>query len=221
MPPDVYIPKTLLKEPIRVCHDGYKRFFDLVFSLFVLILGAPLFLLIALAIRLSSSGPTIYSHQRVGRGGRLFPCYKFRTMYRDADIRLKRLLEHDSTLRKEWEQNYKLKNDPRITPFGTFLRKTSLDELPQFWNALKGDMSIVGPRPVQQQEILRFGAAAPWILSVRPGLTGLWQTSGRSDLSYEARVSLDLQYIQERSFKKDLLLVAKTIPLMLSKRGAY
>lgn len=199
-----------------------KRGFDLLFSLFALTIATPILFIIALIIKLSSRGKLIYSHERIGRGGRPFRCYKFRTMYADADQRLKDLLASDPTLKAEWERNFKLKNDPRVTPFGAFLRKTSLDELPQFWNVLKGDLSVVGPRPVVREEVEKhFGEKASKILSIRPGLTGLWQVSGRSDISYQKRIALDEIYIDQRSLWLDITLIARTIPAMISSRGAY
>jgi undecaprenyl-phosphate galactose phosphotransferase len=175
-----------------------------------------------LAIRLTSKGKAIYSHERIGRGGKPFNCYKFRTMYRNADQRLQEILESDPQLREEWQKSFKLKNDPRITPIGKILRKTSFDELPQFWNVLKGDLSIVGPRPVVKEEINQyFGVKAYKILSVRPGITGLWQVSGRSDTSYETRIHLDEKYVDNHSLLLDLKLVLKTIPCMVRSKGAY
>lgn len=208
--------------PIAVKHMPLKRLFDVVFSALVLICGMPLFLLLALLIRTTSSGSPIYSHQRVGRGGKPFRCYKFRTMYADADARLSELLAHDPDKREEWRLNHKLKNDPRITPLGRLLRQTSLDELPQFWNVVLGHLSVVGPRPVVAQEIAtHFGDKAHKILSVRPGLTGIWQISGRSNISYEARLHLDEQYVDTLSLTHDLKLICKTIPCMFTRKGAY
>ena len=198
-----------------------KRLFDIIFSFLALTLGLPLFVCLALLIRMGSRGPIVYSHQRVGRAGKIFPCYKFRTMWPDAAERLAELLAARPDLRIEWEESHKLKNDPRVTPLGAFLRKTSLDELPQFWNVLLGHLSVVGPRPLVRQEVEeRLGEHAHTILAVRPGLTGLWQTSGRSSLSYAERIQLDLAYVETRSFWSDLLLIAKTIPVMLFTRGA-
>lgn len=206
----------------EVLHLPLKRAFDVFFSSFTMLLGAPLFFFLAACIRFSSSGPIIYSHKRVGRGGREFPCYKFRSMYEDADQRLHEILARDPLLQKEWDETQKLKNDPRVTPIGKFLRKTSLDELPQFINVLKGDLSVVGPRAMVKPEIQKFlGDKAIKILSVRPGITGLWQTSGRSDTSYETRIALDETYIDEQSFFGDLKLIFKTIPVMLFSKGAY
>lgn len=207
---------------MKVTHLPVKRIFDILISLLVLTLGLPVFLVIALAVRISSPGQVIYSQERVGRGGKLFPCYKFRTMYPDADARLEQILARCPQLRAEWKIHKKLKNDPRVTKVGLFLRKTSLDELPQFWNVLTGDLSVVGPRPVVKSEVTEyFGFKAAKILSVRPGLTGLWQVSGRNDLSYEQRVHLDEKYIDHRNMLMDMKLILKTVPQMISKKGAY
>lgn len=209
-----------MKFPIT--HTPGKRIFDIVFCVLLIMLCLPLGLLIALAIRFFSAGKAIYSHERVGRGGKLFRCYKFRTMYADADDRLAELLSQDAALRHEWETTRKLKKDPRVTPLGAFLRKTSLDELPQFWNVLRGDLSIVGPRPVVFEEVVgHLGEKASKILSVRPGLTCIWQVSGRSDVSYSKRIELDEAYVDNRSFVLDLKLIFKTIPSILSSKGAY
>lgn len=207
----------------KIKHIPIKRGFDIIFSLLCLILGAPIFLLIALCIFITSPGKVIYSHERIGRGGKPFRCYKFRSMYVNADKRLKEILATNPQLRAEWERSYKLKNDPRITPFGAFLRKTSLDEFPQFWNVLKGDLSIVGPRPVVKDEITKYYHVKAYkILSIRPGLTGIWQVSGRSDIqSYENRIMMDEHYVDNHSFLLDMKLIAKTIPAMLFSKGAY
>ena len=206
----------------KIKHIPAKRAFDIFFSLLALILCSPFYLLIALAIRLTSRGKAFYSHERVGRGGKLFRCYKFRTMYQDAEKRLSNILANNPQLKKEWEETYKLKKDPRITPLGSFLRKTSIDELPQFWNVLKGDLSIVGPRPVVAAELSQhFGVKAAKILSIRPGITGIWQTSGRNDTCYTTRVKLDEKYVDNRNIMLDLKLIVKTIPKMISSKGAY
>lgn len=182
----------------------------------------PLFLTIWAVIRVTSKGPAVFSHERVGRGGEPFRCLKFRTMHADAETRLRALLTQDPKAKIEWEKSRKLKNDPRVTPVGKFLRKTSLDELPQFLNVLKGDLSVVGPRPVVQEELLRYYRdKAPKILSIRPGITGLWQISGRSNTSYRKRVELDERYVENRSFAMDLKLVAKTVPALITRKGAY
>lgn len=199
-----------------------KRAFDIAFSASILLLFFPLLLGIALAIRYSSPGKIVYSHQRVGRNGKLFRCYKFRTMYSDADLRLQDLLAANPSLQAEWLATRKLKQDPRITPLGKFLRKTSLDEFPQFWNVLKGELSVVGPRPLVQEEVdTCLGEKASKILSVRPGLTCLWQVSGRTDTSYDKRIQLDEAYIDNQSMLLDLKLIALTIPCMIFAKGAY
>lgn len=206
----------------KIQHIPFKRAFDIVFSLLVLTVCSPLFLMIALLIRCSSKGKVIYFQERVGRGGNTFQCFKFRTMYPDAEMRLKEILANDASKRQEWESNYKLKDDPRIMPLGNFLRRTSLDELPQFWNVLKGDLSVVGPRPVVQEEIVKhFGPKANKVLSIRPGITGLWQVSGRSDTNYATRIALDEKYVDKRSFLLDLKIILLTIPSMIFAKGAY
>lgn len=224
------IPKVKQSQPMsmpqamsfNIKHMPIKRAFDILFSLLMLVILIPIFLLIGIAIKLTSKGPIIYGHERIGRGARPFTCYKFRTMYSDADIRLEDILRKDLEMRKEWEENCKLKNDPRITPVGRFLRKTSLDELPQFWNVLKADLSVVGPRPVVHSEMMKYlGAKAPKILSIRPGLTGIWQVSGRNDTTYTMRIQLDEKYVDNHSFLLDLKLILKTIPSMISSKGAY
>lgn len=207
----------------KIRHIPIKRIFDIIFSLGALIVIFPLLFFIGLLIFISSPGKIFYAHKRMGRGGKTFKCYKFRTMYPDADKRLKDLLKNNPTLRKEWEASFKIKNDPRIIPIGAFLRKTSLDELPQFWNVLKGDLSVVGPRPVVKEEVEKYlGVKSYKILSIRPGLTGLWQVSGRSDITcYQKRIELDEYYIDNHSILLDIKLIAKTIPVMLFSKGAY
>jgi exopolysaccharide production protein ExoY len=215
---------------IAIRHDPLKRIFDIVFSLAVIVLFSPIFLLIALLVRFTSPGPVFYKSVRLGRGGNVIYCWKFRSMFRDADERLSHLLASHPDLRTEWEQFQKLKNDPRITLIGRFLRKTSLDEWPQFWNVLKGDLSIVGPRPPVligppdrfAEEIRKwYGISTDKILSIRPGLTGVWQISGRSEISFDERVRLEEMYAETRTFAKDLVLILKTIPAVLFSKGAY
>lgn len=201
---------------------GGRRLFDIIFSLLVLIASVPIMIAIVVAVRFSSPGPAIYRHRRVGKGGRAFHCLKFRTMVTNADQMLDALLACDEALRAEFEEKHKLTNDPRITRIGRLLRKTSLDELPQFWNILKGDMSVVGPRPLVSGETEKYGPHLPLILSVRPGLTGLWQVSGRNDTTYEERIDLDRQYVLSRNLARDLLIIAKTVVMMLKpSNGAY
>ena len=200
-----------------------KRGGDIVFSLLVLCLGSPLFLLLAVLVKFSSRGSVFYCQRRIGRGYRGFGCLKFRTMRSDADRVLVAMLEADPTLRAEFERDHKLKRDPRITPLGKFLRRSSLDELPQFINVLRGEMSVVGPRPIVWDELERYGRTMDQVLSVRPGLTGLWQVSGRNNLPYETRVKLDLFYARNRSFWLDLGIILRTIGVVLlpMDRGAY
>lgn len=202
-----------------------KRLFDVFFSLLALVLGFPIFLLIALLIKSTSRGPIFYCSLRMGKRGKLFKFWKFRTMYVQADLKLKQLLDENPLLREEWQQYFKLKNDPRLTKIGKFLRKTSLDELPQFWNVLIGDLSIVGPRPYLPTELKtiekHIGNKVTALLAVRPGLTGIWQTSGRSHLTFEQRVYLDLAYLERGSFLFDLNLILKTIPMFIFPKGAF
>jgi exopolysaccharide production protein ExoY len=203
-------------------YEKTKRTFDIIFSILAMLACMPLFLLISLIVSLSSPGKILYSHKRVGRGGKIFPCYKFRTMFSDADERLEDLLSSDPKLHEEWLASRKLKDDPRITPIGKFLRKASLDELPQFWNVIRGDLSVVGPRPLVPAEVSEYlGNKAEKILSVRPGLTCIWQVSGRNDTSYSTRIQLDETYIDNKSFLLDLKLIARTIPCMIFPKGAY
>lgn len=204
-------------------HTPGKRCFDLVFALFLLTLCFPVLLFIVLLILFKGgNGPILYADVRVGRGGRLFHCYKFRSMYVDAKERLTSLLQVDAGAAAEWRNCRKLRNDPRITPIGAFLRRSSLDELPQLWNVLRGEMSFVGPRPVTEEElIVLYQEKAAKILRVRPGITGLWQISGRSSISYQTRIALDEQYVDERNWLLDGKIIIFTIPAVLFVRGAY
>jgi len=198
-----------------------KRALDIVGASIGLVLLSPFFLIVALMVR-ADGGPAFFAHQRVGRGGKLFGCLKFRSMVIDSQARLETLLASDPTARAEWEATRKLKNDPRITPIGRFLRSTSLDELPQLINVLRGEMSLVGPRPVQEAEIDRYyGASAAHYMAVRPGITGLWQVSGRSETSYESRVALDVSYVSRPSLLADISILLRTPVAVLSRRGAH
>ena len=200
-----------------------KRIGDIVFSLIVLTLGSPIFILIAILVKLSSPGSVFYIQKRVGRNYREFGCIKFRTMYKDADDLLPNLLEKYPLMRKEFEKDSKLRQDPRITKLGRFLRRSSLDELPQFFNVLKGEMSVVGPRPIVSNEIIKYSLFMEEVISVRPGLTGLWQVSGRNNLSYKKRVELDLFYARNRNFLLDLEIIILTLGVLLfpMDRGAF
>jgi Undecaprenyl-phosphate galactose phosphotransferase WbaP len=198
-----------------------KRALDIIGAGVGLVLLAPFFLIVALMVR-ADGGPAFFAHQRVGRGGKLFGCLKFRSMVIDSQARLEALLANDPAARAEWEATRKLKNDPRITPIGRFLRSTSLDELPQLFNVLRGEMSLVGPRPVQEAEIDRYyGASAAHYMAVRPGITGLWQVSGRSETSYESRVALDVSYVSRPSLLADISILLRTPVAVLSRRGAH
>ena len=198
-----------------------KRALDMIGAGLGLVLLSPFFLIVALMVR-ADGGPAFFAHQRVGRGGKLFGCLKFRSMVIDSQARLEALLAIDPAARAEWEATRKLKNDPRITRIGRFLRSTSLDELPQLINVLRGEMSLVGPRPVQVAEIDRYyGASAAHYMAVRPGITGLWQVSGRSETSYESRVALDVSYVSRPSMLTDLSILLRTPVAVLSRRGAH
>jgi lipopolysaccharide/colanic/teichoic acid biosynthesis glycosyltransferase len=200
-----------------------KRTGDIVFSLSVLTLGAPVFVALALLVKASSRGPVFFVQKRIGRDYNTFGCIKFRTMRKDSDRVLNALLSNSPELQEEFSRDFKLKNDPRITSLGKFLRRSSLDELPQFINVLRGEMSVVGPRPIVNAELKRYGLHMNQVLSVRPGMTGLWQVSGRNNLSYRQRVRLDLRYSRTRHFLLDLKIVFKTIMVVLNPRdrGAY
>jgi lipopolysaccharide/colanic/teichoic acid biosynthesis glycosyltransferase len=201
--------------------DWTMRGFDIFASTVAIILFAPLMLLLFLLIKATSSGPGLFRQQRVGLDGQLFPCLKFRTMVTDAQQQLERLLAESEEARLEWERDQKLRSDPRITAIGEFLRKTSLDELPQLFNILVGQMSIVGPRPIVEGEIARYGPRFTDYCSVRPGLTGLWQISGRNDVSYAKRVRLDSFYARRKSLALNVVICFRTVPAILSSRGCY
>jgi Undecaprenyl-phosphate galactose phosphotransferase WbaP len=199
----------------------FKRFIDILFVILMTLILSPIFLLIAAAIKLTSPGPVLYGHERIGRNGKPFKAWKFRSMVIDADERLAALLDADPALRAEWELSHKLKNDPRVTGIGRLLRKTSFDEFPQFINILLGQMSLVGPRPVVREETEKYGEAFARIFSVRPGLTGLWQVSGRSDTDYAERVAYDSYYLQSWSVWLDLWVLYKTPVQIIAGKGAY
>ncbi len=200
-----------------------KRLFDVAFSLTVLVTFAPVYLLLIVLIALSSRGPVFYVQERVGKNCKPFGCIKFRTMVRNADEVLMEMMETSPRLRQEFQSNFKLRRDPRITWIGRFLRITSLDEFPQFLNVLKGDMSVVGPRPVVREELERYGHYADRVFSIRPGITGLWQVSGRNDIPYPRRVQIDVYYVNFRNFLTDLWIIFKTIGVVVFPKdnGAY
>ena len=200
-----------------------KNLLDFLGSILIIITIFPFFILIAILIKLGSRGPIFFSQKRVGKNKKEFYCLKFRTMHPEAEDLLKNLLDKNDDLKKEFEQDHKIKNDPRITPIGKFLRKTSLDEIPQFINVIRGEMSIVGPRPIVKEEISKYGSSFLKAFSVRPGITGLWQVSGRNNLSYSRRVNLDMVYIKDYNFIMDLIIIIRTFGVILFPldRGAY
>ncbi|MBA3972605.1 MAG: undecaprenyl-phosphate galactose phosphotransferase WbaP [Candidatus Solibacter sp.] len=198
-----------------------KRTIDVIASAAGLVLLAPFFLLAAFLVRVSTPGPAFYPHPRIGYGGRRFLAWKFRTMYQDADRILQRCLEQHPELLSEWEREHKLRDDPRTTPIGRFLRVTSLDELPQLWNVLKGEMSLIGPRPIVDSEIEKYGRQYELYKRVRPGMSGLWQVSGRNNTTYAERVRLDEYYVRNWSVWLDLHIIARTVGVVLSREGAY
>ncbi|WP_310488222.1 sugar transferase [Chamaesiphon sp. VAR_69_metabat_338] len=218
--------KPLAKQRIRhgkKYRNFNKRLFDIIFSSLVLVLCAPVYLALALAIVCTSAGPIFYIQERVGRDYRHFGCIKFRTMIPDADRLLDEMMAQSADMRQEFSENFKLKQDPRITKIGKFLRTTNLDEFPQFINVLKGEMSVVGPRPLVPEEIARYGDKIDRILTIRPGITGLWQVSGRNDIPYEQRIKIDVSYVKRRNFCLDLRIIIKTILLTVipKNNGAY
>jgi Undecaprenyl-phosphate galactose phosphotransferase WbaP len=200
---------------------GIKRFLDLTIVIIGGIIILPFLLLLALLVKVSSPGPVIYGHTRLGLNGKHFKAYKFRSMVANADKRLHELLASDPAIREEWEASHKLKNDPRITKIGKLLRRTSFDEFPQLINVLKGDMSLVGPRPIVDDEVKKYGEDFNRIFSVKPGMTGLWQVSGRSDTDYNERISYDTYYLQSWSVWIDLWVLYQTIWVVIKGKGAY
>ncbi len=205
----------------RARHRVSKRLFDVLAASLLLIVTLPLAAAIALAVFLESGGPVFFVHPRLGKGGGFFRLWKFRSMWAGADAMLDRHLAQHPDLRREWRQTRKLKNDARITRVGRWLRRSSLDELPQLWNVLRGSMSLVGPRPIVLEEAAQYGRALQQYERVQPGLTGLWQVSGRTDLSYRRRVDLDTQYIRQWSLALDLKILCQTVPAVLRRHGAY
>jgi exopolysaccharide production protein ExoY len=212
---------SLRTQPLaRPVGGAAKRAFDLIVSALLIGFLAPLMLCVALAVRHSGAGKAIYRHERIGLDGKPFACLKFRTMVVDADSKLAQLLERDPKARAEWQACHKLSQDPRITPIGRLLRVSSLDELPQLFNVFRGEMSLVGPRPVTLQEVSFYGSAASLYLSARPGITGLWQVSGRSDTSFARRVGFDVDYVKKWSFARDILILVRTIFVVIRRQGS-
>ncbi|WP_236621624.1 sugar transferase [Asticcacaulis benevestitus] len=197
------------------------RIFDIVISLSAILFLAPALIVVAILVKLQDQGPIFFAQRRIGRDGREFPCFKFRSMRVDAAELLKTLLATDAQARAEWAADHKLRNDPRITALGRFLRKSSIDELPQLFNVLRGDMSLVGPRPIIQAEIVKYGRSFDNYVSVLPGITGLWQVMGRNDVTYNRRVAMDRLFARKRSFLIYIMILVMTVPAVFAQRGSY
>jgi len=200
---------------------GLKRIFDICFAIMFLMCSLPFLILLAIALQIDSPGRLFFIQKRIGLHGRMFHCVKFRTMCEDAETVLAELLAASPDAHREWEADHKLRNDPRVSRLGKLVRKLSLDELPQLFNILAGQMSVVGPRPIVQAEIPKYGSFFTDYCAVKPGLTGLWQVSGRNDVSYDERVQLDCEYRRRASFLFDLGIVARTVPAVLFASGSY
>ena len=202
-------------------YDNISRLIDVGFSSTALLVLLPVIILICFAIAIQDGGSPIFVHRRIGKGGRIFPCLKLRTMVLDSEARLQRHLEADPEARAEWALDQKLRNDPRITPLGVFLRKSSLDELPQLLNVVWGHMSLVGPRPIVPAEVPRYGRYMQFYCNMRPGITGLWQVSGRNDISYRRRVAMDTIYSRTRWFGGDIWIMVRTVPAVFASKGSF
>lgn len=213
------LPKNTSVSELNFYTDIGKRNFDVILSALMILAISPVLVVIAASLRVNGVRSVVYKHRRIGQGGRSFDCLKFRTMVEGADETLEKILAADATAREEWDLSHKLTNDPRIIPgMGRLLRTTSLDELPQLLNVLRGDMSIVGPRPITSEELGKYGSHVGYYLSVRPGLTGPWQIGGRSDTSFDYRVQKDVWYAQNICLRTDLGVFIKTIACFLSGR---
>ena len=214
---DIVIVPKIAKKASKINYMSVKRVFDLVISTIGLIILSPIILILAIIVKLDSKGPVFFAHTRYGKNGKKFKMYKFRTMYENAQDMINDFTPEQM---KEWKENFKLQDDPRITKVGKFLRKTSLDELPQIVNIIKGDLSIIGPRPVIEEELEKYGESKEKFLSVTPGLTGYWQANGRSSTTYEQRMEMELYYIDHISPKLDFKIFFKTIESVIKKEGA-
>jgi exopolysaccharide production protein ExoY len=209
-----------LRERDSRCKESTLSLLNRAAALLLLLLFCPLMLVAAWLIWRKDGRPILFGHYRVGRGGQLFRCLKFRTMVRDAQPVLERLLREDPVARAQWQREQKLDRDPRITPIGRLLRRTSLDELPQLFNVLRGEMALVGPRPITVPELERYGATRWHYLNVLPGMTGLWQVSGRNDVSYDERVRLDRRYVEQQGLLADVSILLRTVKVVLARDGA-
>lgn len=212
---DDHLPTSLFR------YRWIKRCFDLLFILLTLPLYLPVLVCISLVVLLSSPGPIFYSHRRIGRDGAFFSMWKFRTMCENSAEVLDAYLAAHPEARREWAHTHKLRTDPRVTPVGRFLRQYSLDELPQLWNVVTGQMSLVGPRPIVAAEVEKYAEGFRWYCRVVPGLTGLWQVSGRSELSYPQRVALDCDYVERWTLRRDLVILSRTLRSVVNQDGAF
>ena len=204
----------------RSRYSAAKRLLDVTGSVVIGLVFSPLIAIIAIRMSLED-GPIIFRHRRIGQGGKTFDCLKFRTMSPNSEQILQELLVRDPEANAEWVLNHKLRNDPRVTRLGRFLRRTSLDELPQLWNVLRGEMSLVGPRPIVKEEMLRYGRHLPTYLTAKPGITGLWQVTGRNDTGYRRRVAMDAYYVKRQGLLFDLRILLNTVKVVIWGRGAY
>lgn len=217
---DLISVSTELAANVEATPDPTKRALDLVVGFAMLIFFAPVMILVALAVRATSAGPILFRQVRIGARGETFECFKFRTMRVDAEKVLAEIMATRADLRREWDENQKLGVDPRVTGIGAFLRNSSLDELPQLFNVLRGEMSLVGPRPIVKAEIPRYGRYSQSYFKMKPGISGLWQVSGRNAVSYRRRIAADVLYARSRSFRMDLQILVMTVPAVLTGRGS-
>ncbi|PWJ82394.1 exopolysaccharide production protein ExoY [Pseudaminobacter salicylatoxidans] len=215
-----FSPRSRAEAPSAI-GGALKRSFDIAAALAGIVLISPLLVMLAALVKFSDGGAVVYGHRRIGHNGTVFRCWKFRTMVQNGDEVLAAHLAANPGDREEWNATRKLQNDPRVTRVGAVLRKLSLDELPQIVNILRGEMSFVGPRPVVKDELELYGKAASFYLRSRPGLTGLWQVSGRNDVSYDTRVAFDRHYVENWSFASDLKILIRTVPAVFASRGSY
>lgn len=206
--------KVVYRKPV---YDFFKRMFDIILSLVAIILLSPVLIILSVLIKLTSKGPVIFVHKRVGKKGKQIGIYKFRSMVENAEEMIK---DFTPEQKAEFEKNFKLENDPRVTKIGNFMRKTSLDELPQLFNIFKGDISIIGPRPITQAETEKYGNYRDLLLSVKPGLTGFWAANGRSDISYKRRMAMEIYYVKNMSFLMDIKIFFRTILSVFKREGA-
>jgi exopolysaccharide production protein ExoY len=222
--PDIALEAASLRSnrPPSIVQDAVlTRAIDIGIAVAAIAVLLPLLILIVVAMKLTSPGPVLFAHRRVGKGGRVFPCYKFRSMVVNSAEVLEQHLAQCPHAREEWARDQKLRNDPRVTPIGRLLRRSSLDEVPQIFNVLLGQMSMVGPRPIVEGEMIRYRQYIADYMSVKPGITGLWQISGRNNTTYRRRVALDTAYARSRTIGLDMAILVRTVPAVLSGSGCY